>query len=87
MKILAAILIGLGIGLIFTPAFAGEAHMSSQAYEQVQAEETPKAKFNASSMESCFQAEVNLFEQLRGRLPNADEADLFIDACMKLSHR
>ena len=87
MKIIAAILIGIGVGLVFTPAFAGEAHMSSQAYEQPAEQNTKRAKFNASNVENCFQAEVNLFEQMRGRLPNPDEADLFIDACMKLGHR
>ena len=86
MKILAAILIGIGVGLIFTPAFAGEGHMSSVAYEQPETQEK-RGKFNASSLESCFQTEVNLFEQVRGRLPSPDEADLFIDACMKVSHR
>lgn len=34
----------------------------------------------------CFQNEVDLFEQIKGRLPTDDEADLIIDMCIKRAY-
>jgi hypothetical protein len=32
---------------------------------------------------TCFQTEVELYEATKGRLPDADEADLIVDYCMR----
>ena len=67
------------ISFMALPSFAGQSELSSQAYAK-----SEKKEFNRNNVESCFQAEMDLFERVKGRLPNADEADLVIDACMKL---
>jgi hypothetical protein len=40
----------------------------------------------AEDATECFQAELDLWEATKGRLPTDDEADLIIDMCMKKAY-
>lgn len=69
------------ISFMALPALAGQTDLNSEAYAK-----KDKKEFNRGNVENCFQTELDLFEQVRGRLPSPDEADLVIDACMKMGN-